>query len=93
MDKPYKRTEGTHDRRMDEFLRYGGDHRSDVPICVRDSASYRGTETGKKEEESEVSKKTRSQRQREREQAVFIGAVSLWIVAMVGVILYKAVRG
>lgn len=38
-------------------------------------------------------KNTRNQRNRQREQNFFIAAVSLWIVAMVGVILYKAVNG
>ena len=38
-------------------------------------------------------RKTRNQRDRQREQNIFIAAVSLWIVAVVGVILYKAVNG
>ena len=38
-------------------------------------------------------KKTRNQRKREREQTFFIVSVSLWIVAMVVVIIYKAVTG
>ena len=38
-------------------------------------------------------KKTRNQFKREREQTFFIVAVSVWIVVMVAVILYKAVRG
>ena len=38
-------------------------------------------------------KKTRSQRQREREQAIFIAITSAGIVALVAVILWKAVTG
>ena len=38
-------------------------------------------------------KKTRNQRNRQREQTCFIAAVILWIVAMVAIILYKAVNG
>lgn len=37
--------------------------------------------------------KTRNQRNREREQTFFMVAVSVWIIAMVAVILYKAVTG
>ena len=37
--------------------------------------------------------KTRNQRNREREQTFFIITTSLWIVAMVAIILYKAVTG
>jgi hypothetical protein len=37
--------------------------------------------------------KTRNQRKREREQTFFILAVTAWIIAMVAVILYKAVHG
>ena len=40
-----------------------------------------------------MSKKTRSQQQREREQAIFIAITSVGIVALVAVILWKAVRG
>lgn len=38
-------------------------------------------------------KKTRSQRQREREQAIFIAITSVGIIALVAVILWKAVHG
>lgn len=38
-----------------------------------------------------MSKKTRSQQQREREQAIFIAVASAGIVALVAVILWKAV--
>ncbi len=38
-------------------------------------------------------KKTRNQRNRAREQQFFIVAVSLWIVAMAAVVLWKAVHG
>jgi hypothetical protein len=41
----------------------------------------------------QVSRKTRSQRNQEREQTFFIILTSLAIVAMVGLILYKAVNG
>jgi hypothetical protein len=40
-----------------------------------------------------VSRKTRSQRNQEREQTFFIILTSLAIVAMVAIILYKAVNG
>lgn len=40
-----------------------------------------------------MSKKTRSQLRREREQAIFVAATSVGIIALVAVILYKAVRG
>ena len=38
-------------------------------------------------------KKTRKQMDRQREQDFFVAAVTLWIVVMVGLILYKAVNG
>ena len=38
-------------------------------------------------------KKTRNERKREREQTFFIVSVTVWIIAMVAVILYKAVTG
>ncbi len=38
-------------------------------------------------------KKTRNQRNRQREQNIFIVAVTDWIIFMVGVILWKAVHG
>ena len=38
-------------------------------------------------------KKTRNQFKREREQTFFIVAVSVWIIAMVAIIIYKAVTG
>lgn len=38
-------------------------------------------------------KKTRKQLDRQREQDFFVAAVTLWIVAMVAMILYKAVTG
>ena len=40
-----------------------------------------------------MSKKTRSQQQREREQVIFIAITSVGIMALVAVILWKAVTG
>lgn len=36
-------------------------------------------------------KKTRKQMDRQREQVIFIAVVTVWIVAVVGVIVWKAV--
>ena len=35
--------------------------------------------------------KTRNQRKREREQAVFVAAMTVWIALLVGLILWKVV--
>lgn len=37
--------------------------------------------------------KTRNQRKREREQTFFIIATTVWIIALVAVIIYKGVQG
>lgn len=37
--------------------------------------------------------KTRNQRKREREQQMFIIATTVWIIALVAVIIYKGVQG
>jgi hypothetical protein len=37
--------------------------------------------------------RTRNQRNREREQTFFVLSVTAWIIAMVAIIIYKAVHG
>ena len=56
--------------------------------CLRSEAHS----IGRPDRRTQMSK-TRNQRGRSREQKLFTAAVSLWMAAMVGLIVWKAVTG